>query len=107
MLDGFKFDLNNIGYFFWFILLGLLTIIFSIIYRPDYIFLGASLSLYGMLGLFLDMLIDRISSSILKKKLTTENMHEITIVGHLIRFVTQVALVVLLVWLVNKKYYFI
>lgn len=106
-MEGFKFDLNNIGYFFWFILLGLLTIIFSIIYRPEYIFFGAALSLYGMLGFFLDLLIDRISGRILKSKLTSDNMHRITIAGHLIRFATQVCLVIFLVLLVNKKYSFI
>lgn len=107
MMEGFKFDLNNIGYFFWFVLMGLVTIIFSIIYRAEFIFFGASLALYGMLGFFLDLLIDRIISVLLKKNLTVSIMHEVSIWGHLIRFLLQLALVLLLVWLINTKYQFL
>ena len=107
MMEGLKFDLNSIGYFFWFVLIGLLAIIFSIIYRPDFIFFGSSLSLYGMIGFFLDLLIDRICGRILKKKLTGECMHEINILGHLLRFVLHVGLIILLILIINKKYCFI
>ena len=107
MLEGFKFDLNSIGFFFWFILLGLLTIVFSIIYNPEYIFLGASLSLYGMIGFLTDLLFDRIWGRVLKKNFTKESMHEISIFGHVIRFTVQVGIIIGLIILVNSKYCFI
>ncbi|OFY26312.1 MAG: hypothetical protein A2X17_01385 [Bacteroidetes bacterium GWF2_41_61] len=107
MLGGLKFDLNIIGYFFWFILFGLVVIIISIIYRPDYIFLGALLSLYGMLGFFIDLLIDRICSRVLKKNFTSSDMFEISIGGHFVRFILQVGLIFALIYFINTKYSFI
>ncbi|RYF99350.1 MAG: hypothetical protein EOO07_36865 [Chitinophagaceae bacterium] len=106
MLEGFKLDLNNIGFFFWFILLGLLTVIFSIVHRPEYVFLGACISLYGMLAFLVDLLFDRICGRVLKKTFSGDNAHQITIFGHVLRFGAQAGLVCFLVYIVNAKYSF-
>ncbi len=107
MLNGLKFDFNALGLFVWFIFLGLLIIIFSIIHNPDYVFLGSCLSLYGMIGFFIDLLIDRLLSHKINEQLNKDNVHKTPYFSHFVRFLLQMILILILIYLVNLEYNFI
>lgn len=63
--DGAKYlieSFKNLGYWVWIILSGNLVVIFSIIYRPEYVPLGLYIFVDGMLGYFIAMFLDRFST---------------------------------------------
>jgi len=109
MFDGVQFNLNQIGFFFWFIIFGLLIVIFSIIYRPEFVFMGLSICLYGMVAFLVDLLFDRI---FLRSARRRHNGNEIDLskicnVGHVLRFISQISIIFLLGVIINCKYHFV
>jgi len=106
MLDGISVDLNKFSFYFWFILLGLLTVIFSIVTKADYVYLGLLLCLYGMVAHITGYYIDTLFSIKIGQPLTDSNMHKISWVGHTARLVFMLSLVACLILLANKKYHF-
>lgn len=58
MTDNIKVDLNQFSYFFWFLLFGMLIIIFALIHDTSYVPLGIIFSLYGSVAHSIDMFID-------------------------------------------------
>ncbi|MFI5196709.1 MAG: hypothetical protein ACHQD8_06440, partial [Chitinophagales bacterium] len=88
-------------------LLGLLTVIFSIVIKADYVYLGLLLCLYGMVAHISGHYIDILFSIKIGQPLTDDNMHQISWVSHTLRFVFMVGLIVGLIVLANHKYHFI
>lgn len=90
MLDNFKIDFNNFGYFFWFVFFGILAITTSISTgNIEYLPIGVLVSIYGMIGHLTDLLFDRIGSVRLGETLTSTNMHKLSYMWHVLRFLFQ------------------
>lgn len=107
MLDGVKFDLNVISFFFWFVLLGLLVVIFSITYKVDYTYLGFLIALYGAIALLLDIFFDRLFCVIMKGHYKgDENAKDINVWWHIARFISHLVLISFLVTLTLNAYKF-
>lgn len=106
MFSGINFDLNTISFYFWFVLLGLLTVIFSIIHNQDYFFAGLAIGLYGMIAHVIDLLFDRIAARNINTQLTPENFHLVKPMINFFRFGIQLLIIIGLVYTMNLKYHF-
>ncbi len=106
MLNGIAVDLNKFCFYFWFILLGLLTVIFSIVTKADYVYLGLLLCLYGMVAHITGYYIDTMFSIKIGEPISDKNIHRISWLGHTIRLIFMLSLIAALVLLANKKYHF-
>jgi hypothetical protein len=107
MTNGLTLNLNKFGFYFWFILFGFTTMIFSIIYNDKYVNLGFLITIYGMVAFLLDLLIDRVFTRLVKENLTLENMNKVPTWGHLLRFGAHLVLIFVLLMLIENKYNFI
>ena len=63
ILEHIKINIERLGFWFWFFLFGFLDVMFSIIYRDEYIALGLYFFACGVIGYFISVLLDRISST--------------------------------------------
>ena len=107
MINGLSLNLNKFGFYFWFILFGFTTMIFSIIYNDKYVDLGLLITLYGMVAFLLDLLFDRVFTRLIKETLAADNMHKVPNWGHLLRFGVHLGLIFILLILLENKYDFI
>lgn len=107
MLNGISVDLNKFSFFFWFVLLGVLTVIISISSGTDYVYLGLLLCLYGMVSHLLDHFFDRVFSIIIGKNLNDQNMRELHWGWHSVRLFVMLGLIACLILCANYTYHFV
>lgn len=101
---GLNLDFNKVGFWHWFIFAGIGIIIFSIIYNPDYVFLGFSTMTYGAISFFLDLALDRIISKIIGENLTIDKVYKIPWYWHLARLVAHITPLIIYVIAISVKY---
>jgi len=89
--ENIKANIEKYGFFFWFILFGLIEIIVSIIYNEEFIYMGFYFCAYGLVGYALSELTDRISGKMSVVKYWWIFFYKITLSG-------------LLLFLINRKF---
>lgn len=104
MSSWLNLDLNKVGIWSWFIFAGIGIMIFSIIYNPDYVFLGFCTMTYGAISFFLDLALDRIISKIIGSNLAIDKMHEISWYWHLVRLLIHVTSLIIYVTITCSWY---
>jgi hypothetical protein len=106
--ESIKVDINKYGFFFWFLLFGFTEIVFSIIYRPEYIQLGFLSICLGLICYSIDSLIDRITQQLFIDKYPDEEKKKrVPLWMYIIRFIIHGLLFVGFFFLINSKYHFI
>lgn len=96
--EDFKFNIEKYGFFFWFVLFGFAVILFSIVYRPEYVMFGLSFCLYGLAGYIIRELMDRYSKRY--------DAGKIPFSFYVLSSLINVVLSMILFFLINMKYHF-
>ena len=110
-LKNIKIDFDKYGFFFWIIVFGVIEVIFSLIYRPDFIAMGIIFSAFGCIGYGLSELLDRISYGCFQKENQEQGGNKVWVVKtplwfHIVASCVKILIFIGLFLTINIKYKF-